>query len=71
MSTIFGIHLLFISAVRYFPKSVVWWFCYVVCWAAATLTAEAVSLRFEMQEINLDVVRPAVLERAKDADALL
>jgi hypothetical protein len=71
ISTIFGIHLLFISAVRYFPKSFVWWFCYVANWGVATLAAETISLRFEMQDINLDVVRPAVLERVKDSDALL
>jgi hypothetical protein len=34
------------------------------------LAIEYISLRFEMQEINLDVIRPVILERGKGADAL-
>jgi len=71
ISTTFGLHLLFISAVRYFPKSFSWWCCYIISWGLSTLAAESISLKFELQEINLDVIRPVVLDRVKDADALL
>jgi hypothetical protein len=68
ISTTFGVHLLIVSALCTFPKSATWWVSFLASWAVATLVAESLSIRFEMQDINLDVALPAILERSRDPD---
>jgi hypothetical protein len=62
ISTTFIIHLLIVSVVCYFPKSFCWWICYLVSCGGSVLFAEKMSLRFEMQDINLDIALPAFRE---------
>jgi hypothetical protein len=71
ISTTFAIHLVVVSILYYFPKSVIWWVSFLVSWGAATLLAERLSMKFELRDINLDVALPAVLERSRDPDGHL
>jgi hypothetical protein len=71
ISTTFGLHLLVISVICYFPKSFFWWVSYLASWSVSLVVAESISMKFEMQDINLDVALPAILERVRDPDAHL
>jgi hypothetical protein len=71
ISTTFAVHLAIVSFLCSFPKSVIWWMSFVVSWAAATLLAERLSMKFELRDINLEVALPALLERLRDSDAHL
>jgi hypothetical protein len=68
ISTTFVFHLLLCSFVVAFPLSFTWWLFYGLSWGLSTVLAEFVSQKYEMQDINLDVALPSLLDRMKESD---
>lgn len=54
MATVFGIHILVSSFFSGFPTSAIWWLSSLVILIISTITAEFLSQKTELQEINLD-----------------
>jgi uncharacterized RDD family membrane protein YckC len=71
ISTTYLVHLLIATVTCRFPRSLLWWLGSVASCAVSTIVAESLSSRLEMQDINLDIALPAVLERSRDPDAHL
>ena len=54
ISTTYFIHIFIITIIFKFPKSFIWWFTAFIGWSISTISAEFLSMKSELQEINLE-----------------
>jgi len=54
IGTTYIIHIIVATVTSHFPKSMIWWLTHFVGWSISTILAEFLSMKNELQEINLD-----------------
>lgn len=63
ISTIYIIHLVFITLIGGFPNNFCWWISTFLSFVLSTFVAGKISMNYEMQAINLDSLFPSALKK--------